>query len=163
MGASKRGISQLGVRWYTSSLLATFASSGIIWTAVAPVSLSCQTVLTQQCKGRRCDKELAIPNNSNPLPFKPTTPIPTSRMHNPTTKPFNPRNCWPFGNIQLPHRRNQEIRVDLVTCTKLCIFTSLRSANLHLPFLCFIIPSCVFDSGVETDVCVEIMLVCYSH
>lgn len=79
-------------------------------------------------------------------------------MHDFPLKLLQSRNIrGPTRLIQLSDTTDQEIALDLILGTKLCVFAALGCRNLDFPFLSRVVPGPVFYGAVEADVWVEIV------
>ena len=103
----------------------------------------------------------SVANNRDPFSSQVVTPIPSGTVHGLASKLVDTGNVWQFRNIQLTHRRNEEIGSNCVCAPKLGIFGSLHFDS-SLPLLFCIVPLGRLDSSVETDVAIQLILVCYS-
>ena len=81
-------------------------------------------------------------------------------MHLLPLKLLNPLNLRPLRHIQLPHRTDEEIRLDLVLWVVFCFFTARRGLDLDSPLLLALIPHCFLDLGVESEMLEELVLLC---
>lgn len=83
-------------------------------------------------------------------------------MHLLPSKFFDALNLWPCWLVQLPNSTDQEITLYLVLRVELCLFAAFRCCDSRPPFLKFVIPGSIFNSGVEADVLVELVLLRYA-
>ncbi len=148
---SSRGMTQLGLLWYTVRCEATLATSGTICADVAPARSNQQT---SSPKSLHVRGELTIPNYGDPLICKVICPIPARGMHHLPTKVFQPRNFGFSWEIQLSNSRREEIRTHDIGTHELMVFVP-RNFNADLPLHLVVIPSGLFDLRVEADMFVQ--------
>ena len=70
-------------------------------------------------------------------------------------------NLRPLWLIELPYSTDQKITCDLILRAELCVLAAACSCDLGLPFLLAVLPSSLLNGGVEANVLVQFVLLCY--